>query len=186
MATETTMTSGVAGRYASALFDLARDSGQLDAIRDDLSALGALITESADLNTLVESPLLSRDDQAKGMSAVLDKAGAQDLTRRFIGVVAENRRLFALPDIIRAYQAILAGFRGEMTAEVVSAQPLTEDQKNTLKDTLSQELRRTIQLDASVDETLLGGLVVRIGSRMIDNSLRTKLFNLQTAMKGVG
>ena len=186
MATETTMISGVAGRYAAALFDLARDGGALDAIRDDLVSLGTLIDENADLKTVVESPLLSRDDQVKAMEAVLEKAGAHDLTKRFVGVVAENHRLFALPDMIKAYQALLADYRGEMTAEVTSAQPLTDDQKATLTDTLSQELRRTIQLDTRVDESLLGGLVVRVGSRMIDNSLRTKLSNLQTAMKGVG
>ena len=121
MATETTMISGVAGRYAAALFDLARDGGALDAIRDDLVSLGTLIDENADLKTVVESPLLSRDDQVKAMEAVLEKAGAHDLTKRFVGVVAENHRLFALPDMIKAYQALLADYRGEMTAEVTSA-----------------------------------------------------------------
>ena len=180
------MTSGVAGRYASALFDLAKDASALDAIQEDLASLGALIEESKDLRTVVESPLLSRESQTKGMSAVLDRAGAQDLTKRFIGVIIHNRRLFALPDVIKAFRELLADYRGEMTAEVTSAQPLSDAQVAALTDTLSKELRRTIQLDVNVDESLLGGLIVRVGSRMIDNSLRNKLSNMQTAMKGVG
>ena len=180
------MITGVAGRYASALFDLAKDASALDAVQADLVSLQAMIRESDDLRTVVQSPLLSRDDQSKGMAAVFERAGAHDLTKRFVAVVTQNRRLFAVRDMIDAFNAILAEFRGEMTAEVSSAHPLTDAQKSALVDTLSQELRRTIQLDVSVDGSLLGGLVVRVGSRMIDNSLRTKLSNVQTAMKGVG
>lgn len=180
------MTSGVAGRYAAALFDLAKDAGLLDVLQRDLTDLKRLIAENADLAELVRSPLFSRDQQTRAIGAILERAGADPLTRRFLGVVATNRRLFALRGMIDAYTALLAEHRGEMTAEVVSAHPLTDDQANALRDTLSAQLRRTIQLETSVDDSLLGGLIVRVGSRMIDNSLRTKLSNLQLAMKGIG
>jgi F-type H+-transporting ATPase subunit delta len=180
------MTSGVAGRYAAALFDLAKDAGSLDAVQQDLADLKRLIGESADLAELVRSPLFSRDEQTRAIGAVLDKAGATDLTKRFLAVVARNRRLFALRGMIDAYAALLAEHRGEMTAEVISAQPLTVSQTEELRDTLSAQLRRKIQLQTSVDASLLGGIVVRVGSRMIDNSLRTKLSNMQLAMKGIG
>jgi F-type H+-transporting ATPase subunit delta len=180
------MTSGVAGRYAAALFDLAKDADLLDVVRQDLADLKRLIGESADLAELVRSPLFSRDDQMKGIGAVLDRAGASDLTKRFLAVVAKNRRLFAVSQMVDAYFALLADHRGEMTAEVVSAYPLTDQQTAELTETLSAQLSRKIQINASVDNSLLGGLVVRVGSRMIDNSLRTKLSNLQLAMKGIG
>jgi F-type H+-transporting ATPase subunit delta len=180
------MTSGVAGRYAAALFDLAKDADLLDAVHRDLADLKRLIGESADLAELVRSPLFSRDEQTRAISAVLERAGANDLTRRFLAVVAKNRRLFAVRAMIDAYAALLAEHRGEMTAEVVSAQPLTMAQTEALRDTLAAQLRRSVQIDASVDPSLLGGLVVRVGSRMIDNSLRTKLSNLELAMKGTG
>jgi F-type H+-transporting ATPase subunit delta len=186
VAAKTTLTSGVAGRYAAALFDLAKDAGELDSINDDLTALRDLIRESSDLANVVRSPILSRDMQEKAIMAVLEKAGAKPLTKQFVGVIARNRRLFALPDMIEAYRAMLADFRGEVTAEVTSAQALSTEQISELSETLSRELRKTVQIDASVDEGLLGGLVVRVGSRMIDNSLRTKLSNMQLAMKGVG
>lgn len=180
------MTSGVAGRYAAALFDLAKDADALDAVRQDLADLKRLIGESADLAELVRSPLISRDDQSRAIAAILDRAGANDLTKRFMGVVAKNRRLFVLRGMIEAFFALLAEFRGEMTAEVVSAYPLTDEQAGALRDTLAAQLSRKIQLETSVDASLLGGLVVRVGSRMIDNSLRTKLSNMQLAMKGIG
>lgn len=180
------MTSGVAGRYAAALFDLARDAGALDTVHQDLTDLKRLLGESADLADLVRSPLFSRDEQTRALGAVLDKAGAGDLTKRFLSVVAKNRRLFALRGMIDAFSALLADFRGEMTAQVASAYPLTATQTEELRETLSAQLRRKIQLETTVDASLLGGLVVRVGSRMIDNSLRTKLSNMQLAMKGIG
>lgn len=180
------MTSGVAGRYAAALFDLAKDAGLLDAVQQDLSDLKRLIGESPDLAELVRSPLFSRDDQTRAIAAVLERAGANDLTKRFLAVVARNRRLFAVREMIDAYGALLADYRGEMTARVASAYPLTDEQTARLAETLSAQLQRKIQIDATVDKSLLGGLVVRVGSRMIDNSLRTKLSNLQLAMKGIG
>ncbi len=186
MATQNSMTSGVAGRYASALFELAKDAGTLDAVYADLAALKTLIAESADLAKLVNSPLFSGEEQGAGMAAILDKAGANTLTKNFIGVVARNRRLFAINDMIDAFRLMLADHRGETTAEVISAQPLSPEQADALRETLTRELRSDVQIESTVDESLLGGLVVRVGSRMIDNSLRTKLSNLQLAMKGVG
>ncbi|MEN3975692.1 F0F1 ATP synthase subunit delta [Emcibacter sp. SYSU 3D8] len=186
MAANSSMTSGVAGRYAAALFDLAKDAGTLDAVQQDLTDLKRMLGESADLAEMVRSPLLSRDEQTRSIAAVLEKAGASDLTKRFLGVVAKNRRLFAVRGMIDAFAALLADFRGEVTAQVVSAHPLTAGQTEELRETLSAQLSRKIQLETSVDAGLLGGLVVRVGSRMIDNSLRTKLSNMQLAMKGIG
>ena len=186
MAADTSIASGVAGRYASALFDLANEASALDSIAEDLAGLKGLLTDSADLSELVNSPLYSREQQMAAMDAVLVGAGVQDLTRRFIGVVTQNRRLFALVDIIDAYRALLASHRGEMNAEVVSARPLSDAQLDALRGALATILRSDVVVDTTVDETLLGGLVVRVGSRMVDSSLRTKLNNMQLAMKGVG
>lgn len=178
--------SGVAGRYASALFDLAKEAGALDAVSDDLVRLKQLIDEDGDLATLIKSPLYSRSEQMAAMQAVLERAAANALTVKFVGVAAENRRLFVLPDMIDAFASLLAEHRGEVTAEVASAFGLSDAQQSTLCDTLEKRLDRKVILDLSVDPTILGGLVVRVGSRMIDSSLRTKLDNLQLAMKGVG
>lgn len=186
VAADTSIASGVAGRYASALFDLAKEADALDSIAQDLEGLKSMLEDSDDLSDLVSSPLYSRDQQAAAMDAVLEAAGVQDLTRRFIGVVTQNRRLFVVVDIIGAYRALLANHRGEMNAEVISPRPLSDAQLEALRGVLANVLRAEVIVDASVDETLLGGLVVRVGSRMIDSSLRTKLENMQLAMKGVG
>ena len=178
--------TGIAGRYATALFDLAQEQNAVDAVSDDLQSLGTMIVESADLLRLIRSPVLSRGEQSNAMAAVLEKAGAAKLTRNFVGLVAGNRRLFALPGMIRAYQQLLAAHRGEITGEVVSAHPLDEKQLSALKKQLAQTMGQEVQLESKVDEDLIGGLVVKVGSRMIDNSLRTKLQNLKVAMKGVG
>lgn len=178
--------SGLAGRYAQALFDLADDGKQLDAVADELKQLGALIDESADLRHLITSPVIARDEQAKAMAAILDQASAGDLTRRFVLVVANNRRLFALPQIIKAYLAELSRRRGEVVAEVTSATALTPSQEASLNETLRKAVGAKVQVDLKVDPSLLGGLMVKVGSRMIDSSLRTKLQKLQFAMKGAG
>ena len=182
----TAQSTGLAGRYASALFDLADAEKALDAVAEDLSVLGQMIDESEDLQRLLRSPVISRDDQKKAMLAVIDKAGMNKLTRNFTGVIADNRRLFALQDMIGAYQAILAARRGETTAEVVSAKPLTDAQMSALTDTLKNAVGSKVSVEAKVDPGLLGGLIVKVGSRMVDSSLRTKLSQLRLAMKGVG
>ena len=178
--------SGIAGRYATALFELAADQRKLDEVAQDLDALAGLIDESDDMRRLVRSPMIKRDDQARAMAAVLEQAGASDLIQRFIGVISQNRRLFALPDVIEAYATLLAHHRGEVAADVTSATELTEGQIDGIKEALSQAIGTDVNLTANVDAGLIGGLVVRLGSRMVDSSIRTKLENLRFAMKGIG
>lgn len=178
--------SGLAGRYAMAVFALARDAMLLDPIAHDLAQLEALLGDSPELRRLVGSPVLTRGEQSRAIAAILERMGANPLTRRFIGVLAENRRLFVLPQIIRAFRARLAAHRGEVSAEVTTAQPLAVDQVAALRQTLTLAVGREVSLSARVDPELLGGLVVRLGSRMLDSSLRTQLANLKVAMKGVG
>ncbi len=178
------MIGGIAGRYATALYDLADEAKVLDEVAGDLSALQTLVAESKDLARLVRSPLVQRGDQAAAMGAVLAKGGAHDLTRRFVGVVAGNGRLFALPGIIAAYLAQLARRRGEIAAEVTSARPLDDTQKATVAEALRAISGGKVTVDVKIDRNLIGGLVVRVGSRMIDSSVRSKLQRLQLAMKG--
>jgi F-type H+-transporting ATPase subunit delta len=176
---------GLAGRYASALFDLAENAKQLDAVAGELRGLRQVIADSEDLRRLIRSPIYDREQQGAAMAAILDKAGVGDLTRRFVLVVARNRRLFALPQMIDAYLAELAHRRGEVTAVVTAARALTKEQQSALTERLRKVVGAKVQVDLKVDPALLGGLVVRVGSRMIDSSLRSKLEKLQYAMKGV-
>lgn len=179
----TSIVSGLAGRYAQALYDLATEANVVDAVLGDLNSIAALLNESADFDKLVRSPLLSRDDQARAMAAILDKAGAEQLTKNFAGLLAAKRRLFALPDIINTFKAIVAHARGEVTAEVVSAQALTDAQIEALKDQLRSAMGREVQVSARVNPELIGGLTVKVGSRMIDASLATRLANMEQALK---
>jgi F-type H+-transporting ATPase subunit delta len=184
------MTSGVAGRYAAALYELTEGNktGAKSAkgVEADLDAVQALLDESADLRRLVENPAFSKDDQAKAIAAVLAKAGIKGLTHQFIGVVAGNRRLFALPGMIKAFKQLAAQKRGEMAAEVTSAVALTAAQRETLAASLKEKLGSDFQLIEKVDHSILGGLIVKVGSRMIDTSLKTKLNQLKYAMKEAG
>lgn len=180
-----TIVSGIAGRYATALFDLAREAGQLDAVARDLDQLSAMLADSADLTRLVRSPAFGRDEQARAVAALAERAGFQDLVRRFLGITATNRRLFALPDIIRDFRSLLSQHRGETLADVTSAVPLNDAQLQQLKSSLSSLGAGNVVINAKVDPGLIGGLVVKLGSRMIDASIRTKLNNLKTVMKGV-
>ena len=184
MASDATGLSGIAARYATALYELADEAKALDAVNDDLQALGAMIAESEDLRRLIRSPLFSRRDQAAAMGKVLEKAGAGDLVRRFVEVVAENRRLFALPQMIAAFRQILAERRGEIAAEVTAAAELSDAQVERITEALRSAMGSKVSVDLRVDPALIGGLVVKVGSRMIDNSLRNKLQRLQLAMKG--
>jgi F-type H+-transporting ATPase subunit delta len=177
-------TSGIAGRYAGALFDLAKDQKALDQVHSDLTGFKGLLSESADLTRLIESPAISKDDQVKALTAVAKKAGVSDLTTRFLGLLADKRRAFALPEIIEAYSQLLADEKGEMAAELISAVELTEAQTDALREKISKAVGKTVTMNSSVDPSLLGGLVVRVGSRMIDASLKTKLHQLELAMKG--
>jgi F-type H+-transporting ATPase subunit delta len=178
--------ASMAGRYAAALFDLAKEQNALNEVASDFKALTALLGESADFRTLVRSPMIAATDQVKALNAVLAKAGANPLTANFLRVIARNRRLFAVGDMMREFALLLARFRGEVSADVASAHPLSEAQLNQLKDTLRISIGKEVQVNTKVDPNLLGGLVVKVGSKMIDSSLRTKLNNLKVAMKGIG
>lgn len=186
MSSATTGATGLAGRYATALFELADQDKKLDQVAGDLRGLARMIDESADLARMIRSPVISRGDQGKAMAALAVKAGLSDLVGRFIGIVAQNRRLFVLPEIIESFLAILASRRGETTAQVVSAKALTESQVGAVKAALRKTVGADVAIDAKIDPALLGGLVVRVGSRMVDSSLRTKLQRLRLAMRGVG
>ena len=186
LAAQETGTAGLAARYAAALFDLADEAKQLESVAGDLRAIRGLIAESADLRRLVRSPVLTRTDQAKAMAAVLEKAGTSDLVRKFVGLVAENRRLFALTDMIEAFLADLARRRGEVTASVTSALPLSDAQTAALTEALRKAIGGKVAIETHTDASLIGGLIVKVGSRMLDGSLRTKLNSLKLAMKEVG
>lgn len=175
--------TGVAGRYATALFELAESEGSLDAVAENLASIGQMLDESEDLRRLVRSPVFGADVQGRAFGAVLEKAGIGGLTANFIGLVIKNRRLFALTGMISAFRQLLAVKRGEITASVSSAHPLSDAQIEGLKAALKSATGRDVNMDTTVDESLLGGLIVKVGSRMIDSSLRTKLNSLKIAMK---
>jgi len=178
------ITASLQGRYASALFELASEHGQVSAVEGDLEKLGEAISGSSDLAGLIRNPQVSRDDAGKAIGAVAGVLGLSDLTRNFLGVLAGNRRLFALPEIVRAFAAIAAAQRGEVTAQVTSAHALSDDQLSALAQKLKAREGKEVKIKASVDPEILGGLVVRIGSRQIDSSIRTRLNSLAHAMKG--
>lgn len=186
MASEGTRASGLSGRYATALFDLADEQKALDQTATDLASIKSMLAESPELRRLIASPVLSRADQARAMAALLEKAGVSALVRNFIGLVAANRRLFALPAMIEGFLGELARRRGEATAKVIAARPLTDSQFNAVSDALKRAMGAKVAVDVSVDPTLIGGMIVKVGSRMVDSSLRTKLAKLKIAMKGVG
>ena len=181
-----TQGSGVAGRYAGALFELAGDDKQLAAVEADLNQIAVLIDGSPDLRRLIRSPVFSAEDQARAMGAILAKAGIAGVAANFVRVVAANRRLFALPAMVAAFRRLAANQRGEVSAEVTSAEPLSEKHLGELKAALRDRLGKDVTLAAKVDPSLIGGLIVKVGSRMVDGSLRTKLNSLKLAMKEVG
>lgn len=180
-----TFVSGVAGRYATALFELASEAGAVDAVKADLDRFNALIAESDDLKRLVRSPVFSSEEQEKAIAAILDRAGISGLAGNFFKTVAANRRLFAIEAVIRAYEALVAEARGEVVAEVTVAQPLSDAHAATLKEALDAMTGKHVKLAVEVDPSLLGGLKVKIGSRLVDASLRTKLNSIRYAMKEV-
>jgi F-type H+-transporting ATPase subunit delta len=176
--------STVAERYATAVFDLAVSTHVLDAVAADFAALKHMIAESADLARLVRAPVFSRDEQRRGMRAVLDKMGANPLTITFVALLAGKRRMFVLTHIIAAFEALVAKRRGEIRAQVTSARALKDNEIEELKRVLKSRLEREPIIETHVDPALLGGLIVKVGSRMIDSSLRSKLDGLRTAMRG--
>ena len=176
--------SGMAGRYATALFELALENKAVDAVKKDLDQFDALIADSADLNRLVRSPVFDADEQLKALSAVLAKAGIGGLAANFLRVITTNRRLFAVRDMIRGYRALVARHKGEVTAHVTVAEKLSDAHLDTLKSTLKTVTSgKDIDLDVKIDPAVIGGLIVKVGSRMVDSSLRTKLNSIKLAMK---
>ena len=186
MATDDTIVEGMAGRYASAFFDLAKEASQIKEIEAGLTKFESLLDESEDLRRLVRSPVLSADDQGRAIDAILAKAGIGGLAANFFKLITKNRRLFAAADIIKGFRALAAKDRGEVTAEVTSATALTEAQVADLKSSLKASVGKDVTLNTRVDPSLLGGLIVKVGSRMIDSSLKTKLQNLKVSLNGLG
>ncbi len=178
------ITASLAGRYAAALYDLAGEQGHVTAVESDLDTLAGALRESADLAALLNNPEVTREAAGKAVDAVAALLQLSTLTRNSLGVLAANRRLSALPDVIRAFAAIAAAARGEVTAEVTTAHPLDADQLAILAEKLKVREGRAVKIKAHVDPAILGGLVVQIGSRMIDSSIRTRLNSLAQAMKG--
>ena len=176
--------ASLAGRYASALFGLARDEKQIDAVTRSLDSLEAAMTESSDFRTLVASPLIGRADAGQAIRALTPTLGVDPITAKFLGVLADNGRLSELKAVIKAVRQLAAQHRGETTAEVTSAYPLNDDQVSKLKANLKARLGRDVAIDASVNPEILGGIIIRHGSQMIDASIRTKLNTLANAMKG--
>jgi F-type H+-transporting ATPase subunit delta len=185
VASEATGVAGLAERYAIALFELADERKSLDAVAADLRALRTLMQESADLRRMVRSPVIARAAQGKAVAALAEAAALQILTRNFLGLLARNRRLFALPAMIDHFLATLAARRGEVTADVVAAQELTPQQRDALGEQLRKAVGQKVSVELRVDPSLLGGLVVKLGSRMVDASLKNKLHRLEMAMKGI-
>lgn len=183
MSGEEPIVVGMAGRYATALFELAQDAGQLPTVESDLNALKSMLDESEDLRHLVRNPVFSSEQQLTALQAIMQKAELSELSQKFVGVVIGNRRLFALADVIVAFKGLMSQHRGEVQASVTSAKPLQSHQIEDLKAALKSAVGRDVQMTTDVDEDLLGGLVVKVGSRMVDTSLATKINNIQIAMK---
>jgi F-type H+-transporting ATPase subunit delta len=183
MAGEDSHVSGMAGRYATALFELALEEKQLDKVKADLDAFDKLVSEYAELDRLVRSPVFSSDEQTRALGAVLDKAGISGIPANFLKVVASNRRLFAARDIIKSFRKLVAAHKGEVTAEVTVAETLKAEHLNSLKAALKGVTGKDVDLAVKVDPSIIGGLVVKLGSRMVDSSLRTKLNSIKFAMK---
>ncbi len=183
VSTSAASASGAAGRYASAIFDLGRETNTLEALETDFAALNTMISSSEDLQRLVGSPAYSRDSQLKAMSALMSKAGSSDMTARFVKLMISKGRLGVLPGAIQGFTDMLADHRSETVAEITSATPLTDAQRDKLAANLKSSFGKDVKINASVDPSLLGGLIVKVGSKMIDSSLKAKLAGLQLAMK---
>jgi F-type H+-transporting ATPase subunit delta len=187
VAGEEPIVSGMAGRYANALFELARENKSVDAVKADLEQFNALVIASADLARLVRSPVFGADEQTRALAAVLERAGITGLTAKFLQVVASNRRLFAVHDMIKAFRTLVARWKGEVAAEITVAEQLSDKHLDALKSALKSVTGgKTIDLNVRVDPAIIGGLVVKLGSRMVDSSLRTKLNAIKHAMKEAG
>lgn len=180
------ISTGIAARYATAVFELSKDGGALDVLENDVSALDAALRDSSELRDLITSPIYSREDQQKAIGAVADAMGLAATVANTLRLMAAKRRLFVLPALLRALRARIAEEKGEVTAEVTAAGALSDEQLARLAATLKASVGKDVQIDLDVDESLIGGLVVKVGSQMIDTSVRSKLAQLQNTMKEVG
>jgi F-type H+-transporting ATPase subunit delta len=180
------ISTGIASRYAAAMFELSRDQNAMSQLEADVDTLDAALKDSADLRTLISSPLYSRDELARAIDAVGTATGLSQSFRNLLALMAQNRRLFVLPHLLARLRAMIAEEKGEVTAEVTSAKALTKTQSERLAKALSASAGKDVKIVATVDESLIGGLVVKIGSKMIDSSIRSKLMALQNTMKEVG
>jgi F-type H+-transporting ATPase subunit delta len=186
MAGEEPIVSGMAGRYANALFELALEAGSIDQIREQLDAFDGLADSSPDLQRLIRSPVFGAEEQTKALAAVLDRAGITGLAAQFLKVVAANRRLFAVRQIIKTFRMLVARHKGEVTAQVTVAERLNDARLTEVKEALAAVTGKDVHLDMHVDPSIIGGLIVKLGSRMVDSSLRTKLNAIKHAMKEAG
>ncbi|WP_170369674.1 F0F1 ATP synthase subunit delta [Ruegeria arenilitoris] len=186
MSEPASISTGIAKRYATAIFEIAKENKDLAGLETGINDLSAALSESADLREVISSPLISRADQQAAITAVADKMSLHPIMRNTLALMAQKRRLFVLPQLIKVLREMLADERGEVTAEVASAKALTKTQLEKLSKTLSERVGKDVTINATVDESLIGGLVVKVGSQMIDSSIRSKLNSLQNAMKEVG
>ena len=186
MSEPASISTGIAARYATAVFDLCKEEGALDALSGDVDALDQALSESADLRDLVASPIVTRDEQGGAMAALAEKMNLSATMKNTLSLMARKRRLFVLPQLVKALRARLADERGEVEAEATSAKPLTKAQSASLEKTLADRFGKTVKINSTVDESLIGGLVIKVGSQMIDTSIRSKLSALQNTMKEVG
>jgi F-type H+-transporting ATPase subunit delta len=176
---------GIAHRYATALFELAREADAIPALEADVAALGDALSGSADFRTLISSPVISRDDQAQAIATLAGRMGLSTVAANTLQLMAAKRRLFVLPQLVAALRGLIAAHKGEVTADVTAARPLSSEQSARLAETLKASVGKDVRINLSVDEGLIGGLVVKVGSKMIDTSIRAKLAQLQNAMKEV-
>ncbi|MFL4470307.1 F0F1 ATP synthase subunit delta [Tateyamaria armeniaca] len=186
MSEPASISTGIAARYATAVYELAKDAGDVKSLEGDLATLTSAMADSADFNALIHSPLYSRDEQRAAISAIAKKAGLTSVMTNTLALMAEKRRLFVVPHLVQALRLAIADDKGEVTADVTSAKALTKAQSESLAKTLKARMGKDVTINASVDESLIGGLIVKVGSKMIDTSIRSKLSSLQNAMKEVG
>ncbi|TMV11653.1 F0F1 ATP synthase subunit delta [Arenibacterium halophilum] len=186
MSEPASISAGIAARYATAIFEIAEENNNFDGLEASVKDLAEALEASEDLRTVIQSPLLSRSEQGAAIAAVAQKMDLAPVMQNALRLMADKRRLFVLPQVLVELRNQLAAQRGEVTADVTSAKALTKDQTEKLVKTLSANIGKTVTLNATVDESLIGGLVVKVGSKMIDTSIRSKLNSLQNAMKEVG
>ena len=186
MSETVSISTGIAERYATALFEISSEAGDLKALEADIETLSSALSDSSELNALISSPVHTRDQMASVIDAVAVKAGVGTATKSTLGLMAQKRRLFVLPQLLSSLQEMIADAKGEVTAEVTAAKSLTAAQEKSLAATLKDRFGKDVKINTAVDESLIGGLVVRVGSKMIDTSIKSKLASLQNSMKEVG